>query len=250
MNKGTAYILKNAGKVYLRFVLALVLCGFLFLSMSVLTLGLLGSNVGYRISEQTESGQVIIVKEYYYELGEAEVKSMELPDGQRLEQIREVSPAVQKGADIVTLILMLLIMGAFQYSMLWNLGDKDSVGVRYKGEAYDRLRGLKIGLLGTVPTFVLYVLLWLSKFGLITESYLPIYRLINIPFLPYINLIIPSDIKAAAGASVWQILAVAPIVLVVPAVCFVAYVLGSKQISLHERMTYKGITKGNADTEI
>ncbi len=250
MKKRTLKTWKYAGKTLLRSVLATILCAFLYLSMSVIGIGLLGQEVGYRIVEQDKSGELIIVEEHYYAPGEPTVNNVKLEEGQRLDKIREISDGKALGRDIVTQLLMLFIVGVFPYSMLWELGDKDSIGVRYKGRKADPLRGLKIGTLANIPYFLLYILLLGSKMGLISSSYLPIYRLIHLPFLPYINMVVDPAIASASDAAVWQLLLVLPILLVVPAVCCVAYILGSKQISIKEHMTYAGIKKGNADTEI
>ncbi|MBQ9860425.1 MAG: hypothetical protein IJO76_07115 [Clostridia bacterium] len=241
---------KHAWHVFLRMVLATLLCVFLFLSMSVLTVGLLGSNVGYRIMEQAEDGTMVTVEEHYYELGEKEVTSLKLPEGQVLEQIRDVSDGVQTGVDIVTQAFMLLVVCAFPYTLLWALGDKDSVGVRYRGKKECLHRGFLIGLLGNVPYIVVYLILLASRFGLVPGGYLALFRLINLPFLPYINGIVPAAIASATDLSIWHLLGVLPVILVIPALCGIAYILGYKQISLQERATYAGVNKGNADTEI
>lgn len=242
--------IKLGAQVFLRTLLASVLCVFLYLSMSLLGMGLLGSNVGYRIVETTESGERTVVKEYYYEPGEEEVTSPELPKGQTLEHIRDVSAGVQRGIDIVTQLFMLLVVCAFPYTMLRSLGDKDLVGVRYRGRRETLLRGLVVGAIGNIPACFLYVLLLISKWGLLSETYLPLYRLLNLPYIPYINMIVPAAVKSAVEMTVWQLLGILPILLVIPAVCCVAYILGYKQISLQEHATYVGIKKGNADTEI
>ena len=241
---------KYAFHVFLRTLLSSVLCVFLFLSVSVLSLGLFGSNVGYRITEATESGELVVVKEYYYKLGEEEVTSLKLPEGQMLEQIRDISPGVQRGVDIVTQLLMLVVVGAFPYTMMWTLGDKDTVGVRYRGHKEKMFRGLLIGALGSIPSALLYVFLLLSKFGLLSGSYLALYRLLNMPYLPYLGMIVPASVQSAVDLTIAQLLGIFPIVLVVPLVCCVAYILGYKQISIQEHATYVGIKKGNADTEI
>lgn len=237
-------------RTVLRSLLSMVMCAFLFLSMSVLTLGVLGQNIGYRITEQNDKGEIVIVEEHFYELGEAEVKSLELPEGQQFEQIREVSSGVQVAADVVTQLLMVFIVAAFPYSMMWDAGDKDSTSIRYRGMKYDPLKGLKIGLLSMIPYVLLYILLWLSKFGILSGNYFAIYRLINISFLPYINWIVSPSITVAAGISAGRLLALISTLLVIPVTCCIAYLLGTKQISVHEHVTYTGVNKGNADTEI
>lgn len=241
---------KLAGKVFLRTILSTILCVFMFFSMSVLSLGILGKNVGYTIYETAENGEQIVVEEHTYAPGEKEIKKEDLPSGQYMEHIREVPDGVQTGVDIVVQIMMLFIVGAFPYGMLWSLGDRDANGVRFHRQKPQLWRGLLIGLLGNIPHFILYILLLLSKFGVVSPGYLGIYRLLNIPLLPYINGILANSTTLTSDASVWQLLGILPVVLVIPAVCCVAYILGYKEISLRERATYANISKGNPDIEV
>ena len=245
MSKKADGNVKLALKTFLRTILSTVLCLFMFFSMSIITQGILGENVGYRLYD----GEGNLLVEHTYAEGEEELKKEDLASDQYMEQIRVVPKGVQIGADIVTQLMMLVVVGAFPYGMMWALGDRDSNGVRFHRQTYQPTRGLLIGTLANIPYFILYILLFVAKMGGISPAYLVLYRLLNLPFMPYINIVLTNTIELAS-ISVWQLLALLPVVLVVPAVCGGAYILGYKQISLRERATYANIGKGNADTEI
>ena len=183
-----------------------------------------------------------------YAPGEEEIDSSELPSGQRIESIKEVPAGAQTAADVVVQLMMLTMVIAFPYGTMWTLGDKDANGVRFHRKKPQPYRGLIIGALGNIPYFLLYILLFLSKAGLITPAYLGIYRLVNLPFLPYINAVVGTATSTTPEASVWQLLALLPVVLVIPATCYVAYLLGYKEISLRDRIVYAGKQKTTVNT--
>lgn len=241
--------------VFFRMVLSTFFCLIMFFSMSVLSVSLFGKNVGYILYEYDKDGKATVVEQHRYEPGEEEFDASELPSGQRLENIREVPDATQAAVDVVVQLMMLAIVAAFPYSTLWALGDKDANGVRFHRKKPQLFRGLIIGALGNIPYFILYVLLFVSKCGVITPSYLGIYRLIHLPFLPYINGVLNTAIATTTEASVWQLLALLPVVLVIPAVSCGAYILGYKEISLRDCIVYAGrqkttVNTGNDSSEI
>ncbi len=234
--------------VFFRMVLSTFFCLIMFFSMSVLSVSLFGKNVGYVLYEYDKDGKATVVEQHRYEAGEEEIDASELPSGQRVENIREVPASAQTGVDILVQLMMLAIVAAFPYSTLWSLGDKDANGVRFHRKKPQLFRGLIIGCLGNIPYFVLYVLLFVSKLGVISPAYLGIYRLINLPFLPYINMVVDTAVSTATDAAVWQLLALLPVVLVIPAVSCGAYILGYKEISLRDRIVYAGRQKTTVNT--
>lgn len=255
MKENTAKTLRMSLSTFGRILLAMLMCGFLYMSMSVIGVGLFGREVGYRIVEATESGQAELVEEHFYKPGEMPPEDKELKDNQRMDKITEIPHGTSVGLDVVTQILMVLLLGVFPYSSMWELGDKDNTAVRYRGKTPEILRGLKIGLLATCPFAVLYVLLVLAKFGVLPDAFLAVYRLSHVPFMPYINLVLGRGAMAAVEISFGQLIALLPTLLVVPVSAWLGYFLGYKQISVKEHLTYaktKKTTSGkeNGDTEI
>jgi len=241
MKKRTTNIFKTALKVWGRLILAGVMCAVLFISMSVLGSGLLANEVGYQIVEITgteEAPQTKLIKEHYYAVGEEPVKDLELPENQQILKIREMTPAVRNTLDVITLLFMLFLLCVFPYNLLWELGCKDDNRVRYRNMQPDLLRGLKVGLLAVIPSALLYVGLILSKLSVLPEVYVALYRVLNIPFLPLINWLLPTTVKIA-DAAFWRVLVVGVTLLLVPVVCWGAYRLGYAQFSVREHMTYK-----------
>lgn len=241
MKKRTKNTLKIALKVWGRLLISGIMCAVVSLSMSVLGSGLLARDVGYRIIQITQVGEeseATVLTEHRYAPGEQVVEEMELPEGQYFQPISEMTPAVKTIVDVITLLAMLFLLGVFPYNLLWEVGNKDENKVRYRNRRPEPWRGLKVGLLAMIPTAVLYIALWLGRFGVLPAGYLAVFRIANMPYLPYINWFVPVDV-ALPEVAVWRLLAVAGLFLFVPAVCLFAYRLGFCQFSIKEHLTYQ-----------
>ncbi|MBQ1950497.1 MAG: hypothetical protein II363_02745 [Clostridia bacterium] len=245
MKKRTKNTLKLSLKVWGRLLMSGIMCAVLSLSMSVLGNGLLAKDVGYRIIQVTQIGEnseATILKEHRYTQNEKPVEGMELPEGQYFQAISEMTPAVKTLMDVLTQLGMLFLLGVFPYNLLWEVGNKDENKVRYRNRRPEPWRGLKIGLLSMIPTALLYVALWLSKGGVLPAGYLAVYRVLNTPYLPYINWFIPVGVSISEIAF-WRLFAVAGLVVFVPAVCVIGYRLGFCQFSIKEHLTYQSPEK-------
>lgn len=247
MKKRTKRNLKMALKVWGRMVISGIMCAVISVSFSVLANGLLSQEVGYRIAQLDENGQGTILEEVYYKDGQQPIENddIKLEKDQYLERINEMSPGVSAAVNAVVLVCSLFLLGVFPYNLLWEMGSKDENRVRYGRSRLDKLRGLKIGALANIPSLLLYVFLLVARFGSLSNGILSVYRVLNMPFLSYINWIIGTDLSAIV---VWQLLALLVPMLFVPAVCYIAYLLGFRQFSLKEHLTYEKTEQ--ADEEI
>ncbi len=246
MKKRTKRTLKMAFKVWGRMVMAGVMCAVMIFSFGTLANGLLSEEIGYRViktdPDATEftADNSAIVREVYYEDGVEPPanEAIELGDGETLQRLYEMSHGMEIAVNIFVLLCSLFILGVFPYNLLWEMGSKDENKVRFGRSRYDCLRGLKIGALATLPSVLVYVLLILSRFDLFFENYLGIYRILTIPFLPYLNLITDTA-NMATDLNLWHFLGLLAIFVFIPLVCMVAYQLGYRQFSLKERFTYE-----------
>ena len=116
------------------------------------------------------------------------------------------------------------------YSDLWTLGDKDNNNVTFGRLAEDKLRGLKIGLLAGIPGFVCYILLILSRFGVIAGGFLRIYEWLNAPYILLIQGM-TGNAGSTAEMAGWCLLPIALLTLLVPATCALGYYLGYREFS-------------------
>lgn len=159
------------------------------------------------------------------------------------QQKRFIYSEVPKGAslalDIISEIFMLLLLASFPYTVLWPQGDRDKNKVQFGHMAEDKLRGLKVGLIAGVPSYIAYILLILSHMKILTPAYYGVFRLMNMPFMPLLDRMAGGvQVRSAADISLPGLLGMAVTVLLVPLVCHLAYTLGYKQISLIEKFVY------------
>jgi hypothetical protein len=140
-------------------------------------------------------------------------------------------------ADVVIQTVCLLLFFSFVYAAAWRAGDHDVTNLERKQETLDNLKGLKAGLLASIPFALTSVTLILPKLGL-TPDISFVYKLLNCYVYTLNNLILsPQEIAsinwiAIAGATVLQIFLVT-----FPAA--LGYFLGSHRISLMEQLVYK-----------
>ena len=239
MKKRTKKTLSVAGKVFLRLLLSLIMCAILYISISVLSSGLLSVNVGYRIYEQAEDESVEMIEEHYYTDDEEVLtaEDLELKENQMFTSIRVVPDTTAAVMEVIAQILLIVLLCIFPYSIMWQFGSRDDTNVRYRGQKPEPWRGVKVGALANAPFALLWLLLLAAKFGVMPGSFIQLYRLVTFPFLPYVNWLFGS-VSSAVDADLWRILALIPTLLVVPAVCGVAYRLGGTQFSISEFLTF------------
>ena len=259
---------KMALGVFLRTILSAVLCFFVYMSLSVLFNGFFTHDIGYQIYETTSDGSVALIEEHYYaddssapsstpqaagpgtpanpgqeEKTESTTETT-LGPGQRKQTIRSTMPVgAEIALNVLSSILMLLLLAAFPYSIVWSKGDRDKNSVNFGHMQEDKLRGLKVGLMAAVPSILSYLFLIVSKITGWVPQYVSFFRLTNMPFLPLFNHLTPSAVSSAADVSWPAILVMAISVIVVPLSCMIGYVMGYRHISLSENLVYKKKSK-------
>ena len=149
-----------------------------------------------------------------------------------------MTPGENATVDVLSSIFTLLIFGLFPYNILWNMGSHDNNYVQLGRMDKDVHFGLKAGAVASIPSAILYVLLVLGKLGVVPGVILKWHRLLNPPFIPYIDAV-EMGADSATELSGASLLAVGLILLFVPAVCWIAYYLGYLQISIRDKIVYK-----------
>ena len=89
--------------------------------------------------------------------------------------------------DVLSQVLMLLILAAFPYGILWGQGDRDRNSVQFGHMQEDKRRGLKVGLLAAIPSVAVYLFLLLSRLGLFWDKYIQLFQILNASFAPAVN---------------------------------------------------------------
>lgn len=230
---------KSGCQVWLRLIFASVICFIVWFSIDALCLSFMGEESGYQIYAYDENGEnpQLIISHTYAE-GEDKTAEIKLEDNQVITRIRSMSPVNKAIAGIISSVFTWLIFGIFPYSMMWAKGSHDENYVFIGRLEEDVLFGLKVGVIATIPSAILYLMLILGKFGVFPPTVLVWHRLINSPFIPYLDAV-EMGAKSATELSVGSLLSAGAILLFVPLVSGLAYYLGYRGISIRERLIYK-----------
>lgn len=147
------------------------------------------------------------------------------------------------------------------YGYMWGQGDRDANFIQFGRMEPDKLKGLRAGLLGVIPTVLTAVPLALSMVRVLPFDFMPAYRLINAPMWGFINMIqpwggaIPHDatpaipatdtmpaidaMDATPGLSWAKFILIFLLPLIYVIFCAGGYYLGTKRVSVINRLVYK-----------
>lgn len=145
---------------------------------------------------------------------------------------------LEVGLEIVAQLLMLTILIAILYTPLWRLGDGDRNKVDFGRMQADKLRGLKIGLIGSAPSGLVALGLVVSKLTGLMPNYIFAYRLLSMIFAP-INNALTSGVAWTSQVTWWMLPVAVLCWAVVPLTTALAYWFGYNRVSLGERLVYK-----------
>lgn len=237
MKKRTKKTLSVSGKVFLRLVLATVLCAIVYLSMMTIGIGMdaFSQVVGYQLYEEKDNGQIVCIETHTYKAGETHITKADIEDNQSLTETRDFLPNVKTVFQIVSQVFMLIILAIFPYHIMWEFGNRDDTNVRYKGQRPDPYRGFRVGAFAMVPYVLLWLCLLFTWLDILPESYAQVYRVATIPFMPYVQWVMPN---ALSNTTITQLLLLLPTLLYIPVVCGISYRLGHKQFSIRERLVF------------
>ncbi len=118
-----------------------------------------------------------------------------------------------------------------------KLGGEMGGNVRLHKEKDCPKHGMLLGILSTIPYYVTYIILVLSKAGVI-GNFFGWFKLINSPYLPLLDLFGKADTKAAAIPIDYLIIfAIFPIINIV--VCHLCYKISYERIDVAKKVLYK-----------
>ncbi|MBQ4051954.1 MAG: hypothetical protein IJD13_10015 [Oscillospiraceae bacterium] len=156
-----------------------------------------------------------------------------------------------------------IFAGVVLYANTWTYGDRDANFVQFGRCKRDPLKGVKLGCLVSLPTFLLNIPLALSKAEILPFDFLPVYRFLAAPLWPLINMIHPYGAVAHEATEATELLEAFPatpamewgqfgLIVLLPLIyvffCWLGYEMGYRRISLGFRLVYgKKAEAGNND---
>lgn len=131
------------------------------------------------------------------------------------------------------------------YSSLWYEGDNDRNIVSFGREKYNRYKGLLVGIVLMIPSFVMGILLILEKLtGWV--SVIGVYKVFNSHVWPLFNILTstgkdeaPYYIMDIADISWWIIILMALTAFIIPLITHISYLLGYKNIIFKNKIIYR-----------
>ena len=234
--------IKSASKVFLKTVAVTVLGFFVAISFMVMCTGFGTENIGYTVYGATENDDEL--KElytHYFSDGEDEREEEFKNAGYAMQKVSvrsELSGGVKALLLILTQVFNLAILIGFIYYYMWELGSKDYNLIKFGHTKTDNLKGIKIGLMASVPNIIFFALLVIFKNGFMSGFNMPYYKFIVSYLYSFVELII-GGVKTASELNLTQIIGLGALLLVVPIITEIAYLLGVKGISVGEKLIYK-----------
>lgn len=224
-------------KIFGYSILAGIMALFLYFSMTMLTNGALQTPLAYRVYEVVDGEQVLVQEMTWEEFTAMDPEELIVTDDSRysgetvMGPKNDVCAALMVVAQVLTQGLMLTVLIGLTGYYVWVEGDRDRNLVKHHERKETLLRGLWIGLIAAIPSFILYGLLVIGKLDVFAaDSVQGVYRLLNPPFTPLINVIMPTSVYPATAITGMQLVWLFLLQLVLPATCAVAYWLGYRRV--------------------
>lgn len=240
-------MLKNDYKIVLKtfgcLLIAAIMCFFIYFSVQFAWGAFFTKNESYTVYETTESGENIELYTFNLADGVDEQFTALEKQGKTVVKVynrSRLTSSQELSANLICFAFTFVTLLFLNYNRIWTLGTNDNNKVKFGRVKEDKLKGLKIGLISSIPSFLLFVLAVLSRFGFLPQVLFSIYKLANFHLFSINNIIFGTEATIALSQiPVWKFAVAFLPLLILPAICTVAYVLGYKDISLKEKFIYK-----------
>lgn len=235
-------IFKNGLFLFGRSVIVVIMCFFICISMSVLSTAIFTENIGYTAFGYTDDNEDGVELYTYYNADGDDTKKAEYEaQGYTLQtvNIRSQLSSTENGIFLtVTQICCIAILISFIYPSLWQLGCKDSNLVRFKHKSEDIFKGLKIGVIASIPSIIFFAIILICGIGAYSKLPASLYKFVNCQYFSFIELILKNTVTVGDINAI-QYFLLFLLLLIIPATAFISYLLGYKDISISEKFIYK-----------
>ncbi len=226
-----------------KYVVCLIMCFFITFSfIAIFTMISPPPMAGYEaaVLENSESETPIDSYVHYYKDGEDTKKADYEKEGY-IVNTREFAGRLSGTPYVVCYVIVQIInLILFIFIISGGLIKKGKVDASNISRGYgieDLTVGIKVGLVPAAFSFITWIFLILSKTG-VMHSGTAIYAYANYHLFGYQQLIFGQASTPTEISWLSIVLALLPVVLIL-AVCSVAYVMGYKNIDLYEKTVYK-----------
>ncbi len=234
-------LVKSGLKVFTRFALGTAMCLIVFFSFNFAITAGFSDVVGQKVYFYNEEiGKEVQVCYHNADGSPNEDCKCAEYDQELLNSIpdKKLSDRMQNTSLILAQIFSFVMMTGILCGTVWEMGNKDISAVKQGRTSENKLRGLFIGLIATIPSLAVYMLLILSHAKVLNPAFLDTYRLLNSQFHYVITLIYSAALNAAE-LSFGKLSLLGALHLYLPIISFISYYFGYRDINLVEVITFK-----------
>ena len=216
------------------------LCFFIQASFNIVATGVATQPAGYDIYIDDADGNPEFQYKHLYTDGED--KKLEALDKAGTEYSRvDFRTPLGKGArffiNALTMVFTISIFCGFVYSFLWKAGDTDNNKATFGVAERDKLKGLKVGLIASVPFALLWMLLVINKFATFAPWLYGIFKAANYYLYPLVNWAYGSAMTVSE-ISIVGLLILLLTMVPIPLAAGLGYYFGNSEISLKNKLLY------------
>ncbi len=231
-------LLIKALKLYGLTFVAGFMCFVMVITFNVIGTSFFAEDIGYKMYGSLEKGESEYLYTHYNQDGEDKLKEEYEKKGYELVEY-SIPSEIPLSWQLLSQFCLLIMMGIFIYNFLWKLGFKDNNSVRLGLVKEDKLKGLKIGAISTVPPIILLTVLAIGKASFAKGFSFALYGLLNSHIYYAVMLIAGGNPGVFGSLHIWQIICYYGLLLFVPIIAAVSYLLGYKSIIISEKLIYK-----------
>ena len=235
-------IIGLGAKTFGKLVLVNVLCVFLVLSISVIISNTFKENIGYMVyGVQEGEEEPEHLYNYYFKNGEDTEKANFEAEGYTELSEHPITAATKTGNKIFLTISGLFCfatLAVILYPAIWKTGSKDRNLVHFGHIAEDKLKGLKVGIVAIIPAFLLFAFFVATKGNISANFPAGWLKFLNANAYSFIDLLQNGAMKLSE-ISALKLVLMALTQITVPLICYLAYYLGYKEISIADKLMYK-----------
>ena len=228
-------------KTFVSLCVATIMCFFIYFSIQFAWGAFFTKNESYTVYETLENGQVSELYTFDLADGADEQFAALEEQGKKVTKVynrTKLSSGQELTANLICFGFTVVTLLFLNYNRIWMLGTSDNNKIKFGRASKDVLKGLKIGLIASAPSFLTFVLAVLARLHVLPSGCFNLFKILNFHVFSINNVIFGANATLETIPVYKFVLAFLPL-LILPVICTVAYILGLKDISLKDKFIYK-----------
>ena len=234
---------KLTGQCIIRTFLAIFLTLILYLSITFAVTGINYKAIGYEVLYSPDGQTFEKVYTYMYTGEEPEnwvdekLQEYMNKEGYYKQTIpNKLSKSAMNTVSWASQAIALVVWGALIYIVNWNAGNADADKKELGNTSVDKLRGLKAGLMATIPFAASYLILVVAKLSGALNWAVSLFKILNFNCFAFNNMIITNGL---ASISYSELICLVAVLLPIPVFATFGYAMGVRHTVLKDKIIYK-----------